>query len=564
MRKLRMRGDQRVFDEASAGGQSAGSGVAGGDVTGGDADVAAGRGARGEAEASVPVTTRPRYQDLCERLTGSGPARELLSPIDGSVLGVVPTHTLKDLEVIAATARQAQRAWAATSWDERVRIVRAFSRMVLRRRAALLDVVQAETAKARIHALEEVLDVSLVAAHYARVAPRALRPRRRMGAIPVLTSAREVRHPKGVVGVIAPWNYPFTLAASDAIPAILAGNAVILKPDSATPLSALMVATLLEEAGLPAGVFQVLNGPGATVGDALIDEVDFMMFTGSTATGRRIGARCGERLIGFSAELGGKNPMIVTAGANVEAAASGAVRACFSNAGQLCISIERIYVSEAIVDEFVEAFVGKVCGLRLGVGGDWRVDVGGLISADHLVKVQAHVDDAVAKGARVLAGGRARPDLGPTVFEPTVLMDVPASAAMYAEETFGPVVAIYPVADVEEAIELANDSTYGLNASVWGRGRLPWLVAEWLEVGTVNINEGYAATWATHGAPMGGWKDSGLGRRHGREGIEKYTEVQTIARQRLMPLAPMPGMSNEAYDRAISTAVRALNFLRGA
>lgn len=560
MSRMKMQGHQGVSDEATAGHTQVKAQPQAENTT-----ERATTNAPGAApSASSLNVAQPPYQDLCERVTGSGPVRELLSPIDASLLGSIPTHTCEDLAAISETAHQAQRAWAGTSWDERVRIVRAFSRLVLRRRAELLDVVQAETAKARIHALEEVLDVSLVAAHYARVAPRALRPRRRAGAIPVLTSVRELRHPKGVVGMIAPWNYPFTLAASDAIPAILAGNAVILKPDSATPLSALMVAALFEEAGLPAGVFQVLNGPGATVGDALIDAVDYMMFTGSTATGRRIGARCGERLIGFSAELGGKNPMIVTAGANVEAAAAGAVRACFSNAGQLCISIERIYVSEAIAQEFVEAFVEKVQTLRVGVGTDWRIDVGGLISTDHLAKVKAHVDDAVAQGARVCAGGRVRPDLGPTVFEPTVLMDVPTSARLYAEETFGPVVAIYPVANVEEAIELANDSAYGLNASVWGTGRLPWLVAEWLEAGTVNINEGYAAAWASHGSPMGGWKDSGLGRRHGREGIEKYTEVQTIARQRLMPLASVPGMSNESYDRVMSQAVRALNVLRGA
>ncbi|WP_345752290.1 succinic semialdehyde dehydrogenase [Microbacterium rhizophilus] len=515
-----------------------------------------------DARSTALLSDRVRTGLLAQVSAASGASREIRSPWNGDVIGEVPTHTLDELDGITRTARDAQRAWAAVPMSRRRAIVRRFARLVLDRRDTVLDVIQAETGKSRVHALEETLDVALLAGHYAGTAGRALRPRIRLGAIPMLTSVREVRHPKGVVGVISPWNYPFTLAASDAIPALLAGNAVVLKPDSQTPYSALLALSLLREAGLPRDVMQVVLGPGATIGDALIDAVDFMMFTGSTATGTAIAQRCASRLIGFSAELGGKNPLVVLEDADLAAAARGAARACFSNAGQLCISVERIYVPERIADAFTEAFVAETRALRIGTGADWGIDVGSLISDAQLRTVQAHVDDAVERGARVLTGGGARPDLGDLVFEPTILTDVPETALLHRDETFGPVVSIYRTPDEETAIARANDSDYGLNASLWTRRADATEVAAALRTGTVNINEGYAAAWASHAAPMGGWKASGVGRRHGREGIEKYTEVQTIARQRLRPVGPWPGMSNAAYERLMVGAARALNLLR--
>ncbi|MER7796501.1 succinic semialdehyde dehydrogenase [Microbacterium sp. NPDC096154] len=499
---------------------------------------------------------------LAQAHGASGDALEIRSPWTGRAIGSVPTHTVGELHELERSGRAAQREWAATPIGQRRAIIRRFAKLVLDRKRLALDVVQAETGKSRIHALEEVLDVALLAGHYAGTAARALRPRRRAGAIPLLTATREVRHPKGLVGIIAPWNYPFTLAASDAIPALLAGNAVILKPDSQTPYSALLAVQLLREAGLPRDVMQVALGAGRTIGTALIDAADFVMFTGSTASGTVIAQQCAARLVDFAAELGGKNPLIVMEDADIEAAARGAVRACFSNAGQLCVSIERIYVPERVADAFTDAFVRETRALTIGGGDDWGIDIGSLISENQVRAVEAHVADAVAKGARVLTGGAARPDLGPSFFEPTILAEVPESAVLYREETFGPVVSIYRTRDEREAIERANDSDYGLNASVWTRRRGAAEVAAQVRTGTVNVNEGYAAAWASHAAPMGGWKASGVGRRHGREGIEKYTEAQTIAVQRLRPVGPWPGMRNEVYERIMSAAARGLNLFR--
>lgn len=504
----------------------------------------------------IPVATLTRL------LTGTGETVVVRAPGTGTELGVVPTQREDEVAHVVASARAAQHDWVRWPVRERARVIRRFSELVHQQREAILDVIQAETGKSRVHALEEVIDVVLGAAHDARTAPGTLRERGRGGAFPVLTRTTEVRHPKGVVGVIAPWNYPFTLAATDAVPALLAGNAVVIKPDAQTPFSALTVLRLLREAGLPDGVMQVVTGPGETIGPALIDVVDFVMFTGSTATGTTVAQRCASRLIGCSAELGGKNPLLVLEDADVDRAAEGAVRASFSNAGQLCISIERIYVAEPLADRFTAAMVAATARLRLGVGYSWDLDVGSLVSAAQLARVQRHVDDAVARGARVLAGGRARPDLGPYVFEPTVLTDVPEDALLAREETFGPVVSITVTRDDDESVARANDSDYGLNASVWGSSHRGGRVARRLAVGTVNVNEGYAAAWASHAAPMGGWKSSGLGRRHGREGLLKYTEAQTVATQRLLPIAPWPGMSNAQYARFIGAAAGVLRRVR--
>jgi len=326
----------------------------------------------------------------------------------------------------------------------------------------------------------------------------------------------ELRVPKGVVGVISPWNYPLTLAVSDAIPALLAGNAIVLKPDVQTTLSALWVADLLKQAGLPENVFTVVAGEGSVVGPWVTDRSDYVMFTGSTAVGREVARRCGERLIGCSMELGGKNAMIVRADADAEAASSIAVRGSFSNSGQLCISMERIYVHEAIYDEFLAAFARRTQALRMSAGIGWGSDVGSLISARQLERVCAHVDDAVDRGAQIVVGGKARPDVGPFFYAPTILTGVDESMTVCSVETFGPVVAVYPVASDEEAIRRANDTEYGLNASVVSRdNRAAQSLARRLRAGTVNVNEGYAAAWASKRAPMGGMGASGLGRRHG-------------------------------------------------
>ena len=482
------------------------------------------------------------------------PTQASHAPFDGTLVGEVPVCTTDDVGAAVDLARVAQQRWAGLPVAERRAVIRRFRELLLDREQDILDLVQAESGKARLSAFEEFADVVLTANYYERNAERYLGPRRRKGAAPVLTRTTEYRVPKGVVGVISPWNYPLTLAVSDALPALLAGNGIVLKPDSQTPFTALLMLKLLREAGLPADLFQIVTGPGTAIGPALIARVDFLMFTGSSQTGKTVARQCGERLIGFSAELGGKNPMLVLADADVAKAARGAVHACFSNSGQLCVSIERIYVHADVHDSFLAAFTSEVKAIRMGPGPDWDFGMGSLISAAQVERVDRHVQDAVAKGAQILTGGRRRPDLGPLFYEPTVLAGVTPDMLLAREETFGPVVAVYRAADDEEAVALANDSDFGLNGSVWS-ARHGEEVARRLLTGTVNVNEGYAATWASHDAPIGGMKDSGAGRRHGREGILKYTEPQTIAVQRLLRVAPAAGMSNRTYARIMKGAV---------
>lgn len=491
---------------------------------------------------------------------GSRPMAQVTSPVDGAVLGEAPVCTPEDVALAAERARAAQEAWAALPVGRRCAVVQRFGGLVLDHETELVDLIQAEAGKSRLSAFVEFADVPLTAAYYARTARSVLRPHRRRGAFPVLTRTLEHRRPKGVVGVISPWNYPLTLAVSDALPALIAGNGVVLKPDSATPLTALRAVSLLVEAGLPEDLLGVVTGPGRELGPAMIDAVDYLMFTGSTATGRVVARQCADRLIGFSAELGGKNAAIVLDDADLNRAVEGVVESCFAGAGQVCVSIERLYVTDGVFDAFVAALVDRVERMKVAPGPDWDVDMGSLASAQQLANVAAHVDDAVAKGARVLAGGSPLPELGPYFYAPTVLTDVPDDALLAREETFGPVVSVYRVADAEEAIARANDTEYGLNASVWSR-RQGEAVAGRLRAGTVNVNEGYAASWASHDAPMGGMGISGVGRRHGAEGLLKYTEAQTVARQLVIPAAPSGLLAGARYPTLIRPAVRVLRRL---
>lgn len=486
-----------------------------------------------------------RLPALLDLVTLAGPpsrVAEVLSPSTGAPLGEIPIGSEADVAEALCRARVAQQSWEVASVKERSRIVFRFRDLLLERWSEALDVVQLETGKARRHAAEELLDINLVAGHYGTHAPGLMEPRKHAGAVRGLTRTREHRRPVGVVGVIVPWNYPLSLSVSDSVPALVAGNAVILKPDLQTSFSALWGLALWREAGLPESVLQVVTGDGPGTGRAVVDAVDYVSFTGSTATGRAVGQRAAGRLVGCSLELGGKNPMIVRADANLDAAVAGAVRGCFTNAGQLCIAIERVYVHETLYERFVAALAERARGLRLKPGFDFEADVGSLVSRTHFEKVAAHVEDARAKGVTVVAGGHARPDAGPYFFQPTVLTGVTPDMRLASEETFGPVVAVYPFSSDDEAVALANDTRYGLNASLWTKdvdeGRR---MAARIEAGTVNINDAYSATWASAGAPQGGVKDSGLGRRHGAEGLLKFTEAQTISVQRAPALDFMTG-----------------------
>ncbi|AHH95759.1 succinic semialdehyde dehydrogenase [Kutzneria albida] len=473
-----------------------------------------------------------------------------VAPYDLSPIAPVPVCAPEDVAAAVVRARQAQPDWAGTSIARRGEMALAFHDLLLERQDQVLDLIQWETGKARYHAWQEVGQVAAIARHYARRARHYLAPRHVRGMVPGLTKVKEVRVPKGVVGVISPWNYPLYLGIGDVLPALLAGNAVVSKADSQTALTMLWTRDLMAEAGLPTDLWQIVTGSGSVVGTAVVEAVDFVCFTGSTATGRTVAGRAARRLVGASLELGGKNPLIVREDADIAAAAAGTAVAAFANTGQMCIHIERAYVHEKVYDAFRDELVRVTQALRLGQSYDYSVDIGPLVSPDQLAAVAAHVDDAVGKGASVLAGGRARPDLGPLCYEPTILEGVTPEMAVHGQETFGPVISLYSCATDEDAVSLANQGTYGLSASIWSSDlREAGRMAVRIRAGSVNVNDGAAAAAGSVEAGMGGMGDSGLGRRHGAEGIRKYTESQTIAVQRLMPLGPSPKTSVASFVR---------------
>ncbi|MBO7939503.1 succinate-semialdehyde dehydrogenase (NADP(+)) [Streptomyces sp. S9] len=511
---------------------------------------------------AADVVTPQLVAQLTKGVVGSGRTVNH-TPFTGEVLAELPESTPEDVARAYEAARAAQAVWERIPVRERAAVLLRFHDLVLARQAEVLDLIQLETGKARLHAHEEVQAVAVAARHYGRRAAAYLRPKRHAGAVPTLTKVTELRHPRGVVGQIAPWNYPLELSVGDALPAFVAGNAVVMKPDTETCLTALWARDLLIEAGLPAGVFQVVLGEGPVVGPEVVRHADYVSFTGSTRTGREVAQGAAARLVGVSLELGGKNAMLVLDDADIEKAAAGAVRACFSSAGQLCISIERLYVHESVADAFLERFATRTKAMRLGTSLAYGADMGSLVGERQLETVKRHVAEAVAKGAKVVVGGVARPDIGPYFYEPTILDGVVEPMAVCAEETFGPVVSVYRFSTDDEAVELANSTPYGLNASVWTKdGRRGAAVAARLRTGTVNVNEGYAPAYGSVQSPMGGMKDSGLGRRHGSEGILKYTEAQTVARQRLLPMAPSLGMDDEKYAQFMSRSLRLMKAFR--
>ena len=512
-----------------------------------------------EHDPTAAYALEPEYADaLTQRLVAtSGRSVQVRSPLNDAPLGHVPQSTVADVATAFERARRAQVAWARTPLAARSAILLRLHDLVLDRQEEIIDLVVWESGKARKHAFDEPLHVALTARYYARTAKRHLGTERKLGVVPGLTRVEVNHNPVGVVGIISPWNYPFNLALIDGIAALMAGNAVVAKPDSQTMLSALLGARLLEEAGLPRDLWQVVAGPGYEIGGAIVERADYVCFTGSTATGRAIAKGCADRLIGCSLELGGKNPLLVLRDADLEKAAEGAVRASFSNAGQLCVSMERIFVADQLYDRFVDRFVARTEALTLGATLDWGNDMGPLISQAQLDTVTAHVEDAVAKGARVLAGGHARPDLGPYFFEPTILEGVSPDMTCFGKETFGPVVSLYRFHDEADAVARANDGEYGLNASVYSRdGARARTIARHLRCGTVNVNEAFAATFASIDAPMGGMRESGAGRRQGAMGVRRFTETQAVATQRLIRFAPQYGMSDQMYAKVMSANLR--------
>ena len=510
--------------------------------------------------------TPARLATLASQVTLSGDPREqipVIAPFHGLTLGTIPGCSAEDVAFAIARARAAQQAWAERPFSDRARIFLSFHDLLLERQNEVLDLIQLETGKARRHAFEEILDTAVVSRYYALRARKLLRTRRRKGALPLLTKTWERRSPLGVIGFISPWNYPLTLAITDAVPALLAGNAAVLKPDAQTSFTALWALDLLRQAGLPEDVFGIVTGEGPLVGPALAAQADYVMFTGSTRTGRLVARQAADRLIGCSLELGGKNPMIVRADADLAVAVAGAIGGCFVGAGQVCVSIERIYVHEALYARFLGQFVERTKALRLGTALDYSIDVGSLTSERQLQTVEEHVRDALEKGATLAAGGRRRPEIGPFFYEPTILTGVRSGMKVYDEETFGPVVSVYSFVTEQEAVEKANDTPYGLTASVWSRDtHAAARLAGWLRAGSVSVNESYTAVWGSVDSPLGGWKESGLYPRHGAEGILKFTKPQTIAIQRLFPIAPAPGVDPAVHARWMTRLVKLVRYTR--
>jgi succinate-semialdehyde dehydrogenase/glutarate-semialdehyde dehydrogenase len=495
--------------------------------------------------------SRERLDALVASVIGRESDREpftVRAPTTDEPIGTVPRLDEAAVEDAVERARAAGTEWAERPVEERTEVLDRFAGLVEEHKKELVDLIQLETGKARTDAVEEIIDPTLGADYYAERAPDLLADERRRPTFPLATTAEVTYDPVGVVGVISPWNYPLALSFVDAIPALVAGNGVVIKPDEKTPFTALRLAELFIEAGLPPELCAIVTGEGPEIGEALIERVDYITFTGSSETGRIIAEQAGRNLIDCSLELGGKNPMLVLEDADIGMAARGAIQACFTNAGQLCLAAERIYVEGSVYDEFLEEFVEQTEALTLGGEFGYGPDVGSLIGEAQLERVAAHVEDARESGATVHTGGERRPDIGPHFYEPTVLTGVPESSLPACEETFGPVVAVEPVSSVEAGIAAANDSEYGLNGSVWTQDRERGTeIARQIECGTVGVNDGYAVGYAAIDAPMGGMKDSGIGRRHGPEGLKRYLEAKTVATSRIGPVDTPPLVPDSVY-----------------
>jgi acyl-CoA reductase-like NAD-dependent aldehyde dehydrogenase len=492
------------------------------------------------------ATVEQHLQDLTQTHNGAAHAGEDIpveNPATGEIVATVPDLGADAVAEMAAQARAAQPGWEAFGFEGRARVLLRAQKWLMDNAEQVVSTIVSETGKTFEDAsLAEIGYAGNAFGFWAKRAPNYLADERVKTSQKLVLGKKIILRyrPLGLIGVIGPWNYPLTNSFGDCIPALAAGNSVILKPSEVTPLTSLLMAEGLRECGLPENVLQIATGRGET-GAALVEEVDMIMFTGSTRTGRKVAETAARRLIPASLELGGKDPMLVLSDADVERAANFATYYSMQNAGQTCISIERVYVEEPVYDDFVAKVAEKVRALRVGKPeGPGSVEVGAITFLPQMETIKDHVADAVQKGARVLTGGSEVQGPG-RFFEPTVLVDVDHSMKCMTEETFGPTLPIMKVRDAEEAVRLANDSPYGLGASVFSRDtERGEAIARRLEAGAANVNDAMI-NYTVLELPMGGAKASGLGSRHGPGGIRKYCSQQAIV------VTPKLAMKKEVF-----------------
>jgi acyl-CoA reductase-like NAD-dependent aldehyde dehydrogenase len=462
-----------------------------------------------------------------------------VNPATGEVLRELECAGEGVVEAAVARARAAQAAWAELGLRRRIEVLREFQGKLYEKKSEIAAAITREVGKPLVEALvTEVLVVLDAARFLIDNAWGLLRdePVPHGNLVTKLKSGWLVREPHGVIGIISPWNYPFSIPATETLAALVAGNAVVLKPSELTPLVALELASLLHAAGVPRDVFQVVVGEGPAGAALLRSPIDKLVFTGSVPTGKRIAAAAAERLLPVVLELGGKDPMLVLDDADVDVASSAAVWGAFVNAGQACLSVERCYVHRSLYESFARACAEKTKQLRMGNGMDSYTDVGPMIQERQVRIVESHVEDAKARGARVLAGGTRLPELGVNFYAPTVLADVTQDMRIMREETFGPVLPVMACDNDDEAVRLANDSEYGLAASVWTRDRKRGeRLARRIHAGTVMVND-VISCFGISEAPHGGVKASGVGRTHGRFGLDEMVRVKYLDMDRV------PGM----------------------